>query len=237
MHLLVTRPEPDAAATAGRLRAMGHAATVAPLLGIVFDAAPAAAPDPAAILLTSRNGLRALLRWPQAAGWHDRIVLAAGQATAAAAREAGFRDVRPGGGDGAALAALVRASLRPGAGPILYPAARDRAGGLADGLVAAGYDLNVVEAYRAEPAARLSPATKSLLVTGAIGGVLIYSRRTGEAFRSVVAADGLDAAAKDLALFAISRQAAEPLAGLGATIHVAAEPTEDSLFSLLPPAG
>jgi uroporphyrinogen-III synthase len=237
MQLLVTRPEPEATATAGRLRALGHAAIVEPMLSIAFNAPPADLPEPALIVFTSRNGVRAFARWPQAAAWRTKIVVAAGQATAAAARDAGFGDVRQAGGDVAAVAEYVRAGIHRDGGPILYPAARDRAGALSGGLAALGYEVRTVEAYRAEAATQLSANGRGLVVAGMVGGVLVYSRRTAMAFRNVVAAEGLETAARGFHVFAISAQAADPLSGFVARVHVAVEPTEDGLLALLPPPG
>jgi uroporphyrinogen-III synthase len=237
MQLLVTRPEPDATATAGRLRALGHGAIVEPMLSISFNDPPAELPEPAQIVFTSRNGVRAFARWPDTAEWRGKMVIAVGGATATAAREAGFSDVHEAGGDVAALAEYLRARVPRGGGPILYPAARDRAGALSAGLVAPGYDIRAVEAYRAEAATRFSPHAHGLIVAGAVGGALVYSRRTAMAFRSVVAAEGLETTARAFHVFAISAQAAEPLSGFATRIHVAVEPTEDGLLALLPAPG
>ncbi|CAN5430807.1 hypothetical protein BH10PSE14_BH10PSE14_25780 [soil metagenome] len=237
MQLLVTRPEPDATATAGRLRALGHAAIVEPMLTIAFSDPPVDLPEPALIVFTSRNGVRAFARWPQAAKWRGKMVIAAGKATAMAAREAGFGDVDAAGGDVAALAEYLRARVPLDAGPILYPAARDRADALSGGLAALGYDIRTVEAYRAEPTTRFSTSTRGLVVAGMVGGVLVYSRRTAMEFRNVVAAEGLETAARSFHAFAISAQAADPLSGFVARVHVAVEPTEDGLLDLLPPPG
>ncbi len=231
MHLLVTRPEPDAQETARRLTALGHTVTVAPLLTIVFAEPPADLPRPAALLVTSGNGVRALVRWPQSAAWRDVPVLAVGDMTAEVAREAGFHDVRVGGGDAAALAALVTV-VAQGAGPILYPAARDRSGSLADDLAADGYDVRVVEAYRAETAIRLNAPVMAALTAGEIDGALFYSRRTAEAFRDLVAKTPINLANA----FVLSEQVAAPLAGLASAVRIASAPNEASLLALIPAA-
>ncbi len=82
--------------------------------------------------------MRALEGWPSARAWRGLPAYAVGGTTAALARAAGFRDVRTGAGDVAALADLVRADFDAGAGTILYPAGRDRAADVAAML--AGFD-------------------------------------------------------------------------------------------------
>ena len=69
MRLLALRPEPDASETALRLRRLGHTVRVEPMLTVEFRPEPADLPEPAAILFTSRNAVRALDRWPRTAAW------------------------------------------------------------------------------------------------------------------------------------------------------------------------
>jgi uroporphyrinogen-III synthase len=88
-RLVILRPEPGASATAERVRAMGLEPVAMPLFKV--EPVDWAVPDPGsfdALLLTSANavrhsgeGLRSLRQLP---------VYAVGEATAAAAREAGF---------------------------------------------------------------------------------------------------------------------------------------------------
>jgi uroporphyrinogen-III synthase len=236
MRLLVTRPEPDAGRTAAKLTALGHEALVQPLLTIVFNPPPSDVSQPAAILITSQNAVRALARWPQVADWMTIPAFAAGPATARALVELGFRDVRSGGRDAETLAETVLATLRAHAGPLLYPAARDRAGALAGGLTAQGYDVRTVEAYRADPVARLEPAVRTALADGSIDGILLYSRRTAKALLVVAEAEGIAASLVRPDYFVISDHVAEIVRDLGTTIHVARRPDEDRLLALIPVA-
>jgi uroporphyrinogen-III synthase len=231
MRLLVTRPEPDASETARRLTALGHSVTVEPMLRIVLNPPPRDLPRPAGLIVTSRNGVRALRTWPQAAGWHDVPLFAVGAATGRDARAAGFSKVTAGDGEGAALVGAITAALPPGGGAVIYAAARDLSGNLAEHLEEAGTDLQMVEAYRAEPAAALSPALMAALDAGAIDGALIYSRRTAETFRDLTAGRSIRLAH----VFALSARVAEPLHGLGGALHVAPSPDEASLLALIPP--
>ena len=236
MRLLVTRPEPDAARTAAKLTALGHEALTQALLRIAFNPPPVDVPQPAAILVTSQNAVRALAGWPQAAGWMAIPVFVAGPATARALAELGFTNVRGGARDAESLADTVLATLRTHAGPLLYPAARDRAGALAGGLTAQGYDVRTVEAYRADPVARLEPAARAALADGSIDGILLYSRRTAKALLAVAEAEGIAVALARPDYFVISDHVAEIVRDLGATVHIARHPDEDSLLALIPAA-
>jgi uroporphyrinogen-III synthase len=233
MRLLVTRPEPDAEETAARLAAMGHEVIVQPMLRVVFAPPPEDVPEPTALIATSRNGVRALITWPIAAAWREKPLFVTGEGTARTAAEAGFTDVRSGGADAAALANRIVRDILKGDGPILYAAARDRTGGLACGLDAAGYDVRTVEAYRAEPVPDLDPAVAEALRAGRIDGILFFSRRTAAAFVSAVEAAGLMQALASTACYALSERIAEPLRPLASSIHVAARPDFADLAALI----
>jgi uroporphyrinogen-III synthase len=233
MRLLVTRPAPDAGDTATRLRALGHEPLVAPLLRIVFTPPPVDIAEPAAILVTSRNGVRALATWPQAQHWGGKPVFGTGRATVAEARRAGFTDVRSGNGDSADLSNFFMLHVDRALRPILYPAARDRAGALSSGLRANGFDLVTIEAYRAEAASALDEAVVSALRARTLDGVLLYSRRTAEVFAALMDRDGLWPSVKDVPLYALSPRVAEPLLEFSGALFVAKHPNEDSLFALL----
>jgi uroporphyrinogen-III synthase len=237
MRILVTRPAADSEKTAARLRGLGHEPVLAPLLDIVAAAPPADPPEPAALLLTSRNAVRAVARWPEAAGWRERPVFVTGRGTGDAATQAGFKDIRSADGDADDLVALVISEIGPEVRPILYPAARDRSEAFLESLRAKGYDILVIEAYRAELTATLEPAVCEALRSSRIDAVLLYSRRTAEGFRQAVERAGLAGALGGLRLCALSARVAEPLGGLGAEIVVARRPDEDSLLALLQAPG
>jgi uroporphyrinogen-III synthase len=233
VRLLVLRPEPNASETAARLREFGHSTLIEPMLTVELHPQPGDLPEPAAILFTSRNAVRALARWPRATGWRDRPAFAVGPETAAHARASGFADVRVGSRDVAALAELVAAVLPTAAGTVLYPAAPDRAGDLEVFVSSRGFSVHVAEAYRAVATAHLSPATVAALQHGEIDGVLVYSRRTAETFRDLARTAGIGQLHK-VAFFALSESVAEPLRPLDpAEIRIASRPDGEAMLALL----
>lgn len=236
MRLLVTRPEPDGSRTAAKLAALGHDTLVQPLLTIAFNAPPADLPRPAALLITSQNAVRAVARWPQIAGWLAVPAFAAGPATARALAEAGFTEVRQGARDAGSLADVVIETLPKSAGPLLYPAARDRAGALAGGLLTRGYDVRTVEAYRADPVTQFEPRVRDALARGVVDGILLYSGRTALALSALAAAEGVTSALERPEYFVISDHVAGLVRDFGRRVHVAERPDEDSLLALIPAA-
>ncbi len=208
MRVLVTRPEPAASRTAARLRALGHEAIVAPLL-IPHAVAWALPPgDWQAVAFTSASA-------PALAG--DRAALAhlpayaVGEATAAAARAAGFTDVRSARGDASAVFALAASG---GIARLLHLAGRDRSAA----SVPPGLTVGVVTVYAAELAARLDTPPFDL--------ALLYSVRTATRFAALFRGDR-----SGVAVVALSAPIAAA-AGTGwARVSVAAEPTEAALFA------
>lgn len=236
MRLLLTRPREDAAETLAALEAAGHQVLSEPLLELRPQ--PGALPDPGgfqALLITSRNGLRAFL-----AQSDDRSlpVYAVGPASAAAARAAGFVRVRSAEGDAVALAALVRRELDPGAGPLLHPAGRETAGALSVGLAAAGFTLERVVLYAAEAAPSLSPAARAALEQGTLDGVLLFSPRTAAVFARLILEAGSGQACEGLVAYCLSPAVAAAVASLPwRAVRTAAEPNQAALLALLGAAG
>jgi uroporphyrinogen-III synthase len=188
-----------------------------------------------AVVSTSANGVRALTGRPELAALLDLPFLAVGPATAAAARDAGFRRVRMAEGDAAALGRLAAACLEPGSGPILYAAAQNRAGRLDAALRDAGFAVVTTVLYRAEAVADLSAGAAAALREGRIQGVLVYSARTAETFAACVRRAGLAENLRRVTAFAISPAAAAPLRDLGfARIEVADRPDGDRVLALVP---
>ena len=201
------------------------------MLRTVFLDPPQPAIDPAAILVTSLNGVRALTRWTLPDGWFALPVLAVGDRTAEAAREAGFQDVRSADGDGEALATLAIATLHPGRGPLFYPAATDRAGNWPDRLVAAGFTVRLVEAYRMDPATRLPDSVVAALRGQSIDGVLAYSPRTATTLSQVLRAVRPPLPLAGLTFYALSPNVAAALDF--DTVRAANAPTEEALLALI----
>ena len=161
MRILVTRPEPDASRQADKLAAHGHAAVLAPLLAIepVADV-PLQLECAQALLVTSRNALRALAAHRELAEALALRLFAVGEATAHEAQGLGFADVTAGPGTGAALAKWVSAELLPGNGPLVHLAGETLAFDLKAALASQGFVVRQPVLYRAVP--RSQAAARSL---------------------------------------------------------------------------
>jgi len=230
--VLVTRPAPGAAASAQALAALGWRAIAAPglmLASLLLSPPPRRAQ---ALLVTSAAALRAL--GPDAP--RDLPVFAVGEATAAAARAAGFAKVAAGEGDATALADLVRQRLAPADGSLWLAVGRGYGRDLAAGLRAAGFAVHRRAVYAAVAARSLPEAARQALQAGEVGAALFTSPRGAEVIVSLLRQGGF--ALAGIEAIAISPRVAKTLSGVAwRGLRVATLPTETSLLSALgPPA-
>jgi uroporphyrinogen-III synthase len=210
--LLVLRPEPGASATVAAAQALGLSAIAAPLFVVrPLDWTTPASP-PQAILMTSANAARhggAML-----AALTDLPLYAVGEATAAAARKAGFRHIVV-GDEG--VDAIVARARRDGVEALLHLAGREY-------RPSAGAGAGAIErrlVYAAEAATALPEAARAALPDAI---ALLHSPRAASLFASLVQPGGIGIAA-------IS-PAAREAAGDGWRIAaVAARPTDASLLA------
>jgi len=195
LRVAITRAAPENARTAERVRAYGAEPILAPLLTITpctYDTGTKAAQ---ALLFTSSNGVRAF------SGARELPALTVGDATAEAARAAGFADVRSAGGDVANLAALASATLNPTSGKLIHIAGDHVAGDLSGQLSAAGFTVERRLAYISVAAEVLPPALLQPLDI-----VLFHSARAAETFVRLGAPNSAT-----LTAACLSPQVAEPL--------------------------
>ena len=124
MRILITRPEPDAAALEAALATTGIDSLIEPMLSIrPVAGATIDLTDIQGLLFTSANGIRAFRSLTPAQSptpARQLPVYAVGDATAGAARTAGFETVFAADGDVAGLAELVRGRVDPAAGGLLH---------------------------------------------------------------------------------------------------------------------
>jgi uroporphyrinogen-III synthase len=219
LRVWITRAEPGAARTAARLRDMGFEPIIAPLLA--FEHLTPPVPDLApftALAFTSINGVTAFAALTPR---RDLPVFAVGDATAQAARDAGFADVRSASGDLHALARLIASERSDGV--LLVPQAEIPAGDFDAALVAAdarNVSIQPLIVYRARQTSVAAPQT--------FDAILIHSPRAAK-----ILADQGVARVSHAVMVCISPPAAAPLIALGLTPAVAQTPDEAALLTIL----
>lgn len=232
-RVVVTRPREDAESLVAALRARGHQPLIEPMLTIVPREAidwPSGHEAAQALLITSANGLRAFARLDP----RRLPVFAVGDASAAAARAAGFTEVASAAGTVEDLAALVRERLRPGDGPLFQPAASRLAGDLKGALESGGFRVLRAVLYDAEAATGLSKSLRDQLNSGLIDAVTFFSPRTAATFASLIGEAGLFKTCEKVAAVCLSGAVARQISGLPwDSVTVADRPDQAALLARL----
>lgn len=213
-RLIVLRPEPGASASLTRATALGLDAISMPL----FDVRPIAwtPPGPSgfdAVLATSANAMRH--GGPALERFRHLPLHAVGDATAEAAREAGFRHVNAGRADVVELLSSLPLELR-----LFHPCGCDHRD-----LSGAPQTIVSVPVYAAEAL----PMPEGLAdIAGAV--VAVHSPRAGSRLAELMDAAGIDRSTVRIA--AISEAAASTAGADWAEVISAAEPSDTALLEL-----
>ena len=228
LRVLVVRPQPGAAATAEALERAGHEPVVMPLTEIV----PLASPQPAgasfdAVAATSANAIRhaqpALID-----RLSDTPLCAVGEATAQAARAAGFRRVETAEGDADRLAEMILDRFEAGS-RLLYLCGRVRRREFEAALVAAGIEVQAAETY---DTVAVPLDDGQLAALGAVDAVRGHSAEAAKALLRLRSRAG--SFLERVAVIAISQRAAKPLRDAGAPRLIVAEsPSEAAMLARL----
>lgn len=228
---IVTRPEPDATSFAALCRARGVRPILSPLMTVRVLAAPVDLSDTSAIAFTSANGVRA---FAENCAVRDLPVFAVGSATAKAAREAGFSDVRAAGGDVERLASHIASETANSRRRVLHIAGETRAGDLAAMLEARGISARRQTLYSAAPAEAL-PAAAIDAVREPAGDlwVSLFSPRTARLFVALAERAGLREAFGGLRAACLSEAVAEAAGDGWKSVSVAPERCAESLVALI----
>lgn len=231
MRVLVTRHRSAAERLESILRERGFETLTAPLLEIVDTGAPVDLAGVQAVLASSANGIEALAR---AVADRDIPILTVGDATAAAARQAGFETVESAGGDSDALVRLARLRCEPGAGRLLHVAGDHVAGNLKESLEKAGFDFFAITLYEAHTPDALDTPIVETVASGKIDAVLFYSPRTAASFVSLIEQSGVSERCSEITAVCLSQAVAQAAAGLvWHDVRVAHAPNGDAMLDAL----
>ena len=191
MHVLLTRPALESEELARLLEARGYSCWCEPML-VIEDCPwdPRSLDGARAVLLTSRNGARALARAKGVS--RDLRVIAVGPATAAEARSAGFQRIEAANGTAEDMLRYIRAGLDPHGGRLVHLSGATVSCDLAAELSASGYSAERVVGYQARHPERLSRELGTWLATGQIQAGLFFSEQTAQVFCRLALKQGID---------------------------------------------
>jgi uroporphyrinogen-III synthase len=226
---LITRPEPGAATTAARVAALQWRPVLAPAL-VLSPISMRSLPEAQAALLPSAASVPSL-----AASCPPGLpVLAVGEATADAARAAGFTDVSAAEGVATSLAALASARLDPAAGPLLLASGQGYGAELEADLRSRGFRVVRRTAYAAAEVRALPDEARDALAHGIVRAALFFSPRSAASFVCLLRGAGLTEAATGIRALALSGRVAQALSGCSwGGLDAAPRPHQDALLALL----
>ena len=233
MHVLLTRPERDAAVLQARIAALGCRVSLAPLLDIQLRPIAAdALAGATAIVATSRNGLKALAHSDALQTARALPIFAVGPATAQLAHELGFETVIPGAGTGADLVPIVSAHPSAASGKLVHLAGDHLAFDLAGALRERGIELNVLPVYASVAAETLQAPVVADLAAREIDAVVLMSPRSAAIWARLTAQDRLHPALTGVTHICLSDAVAGALSGIdGLTKVIAEQPNADAIVS------
>ena len=235
MHILITRPEPDATRWQTHLEAHGHTTTVDPLLrierlpldGIDFTGVQA-------LIATSRNGLRGLEASLARAAAVALPIYTVGPGTAELAAELGFAAIIQGPSSARELAPLIAASADPSGGRLIHLSGDKIAFDLAAALAPAGLQVDRVTVYRSQPVTELRSATIAALSCCDIDIVTLMSPLSATTFVSLLVQYGLFKQCQRLVYVCLSENVAARVRSLNpSSVHVASRPNSDDMLVLV----
>ena len=225
---LLLRARDDAARTGEKLRKLGYATVISPVLEIVATHASIPPGDYDAVLASSAKGVEAVADFSSLDSLPFHLV---GAKTAEAARARGLNPRIVAGAAESILPMLMSAYDRPA--HFLYLAGRDRQPTLEAGLRAGGHRITAVDVYEARAATSLREAARVALREGKIDVALHYSRRSVEIFLRLVEEEKLTPTLASIRTLALSEDVATPLRAMSLRVEVAAQPDEAGLLALL----
>ncbi|MDP9127408.1 MAG: uroporphyrinogen-III synthase [Pseudomonadota bacterium] len=249
--ILLTRPRASSLNFAKEIEAHGYEAVLEPLLTIVPH--PAVMPDLSpmqAVMITSSNALEVLAaRTNTSRELFTLPCFCVGPRTAREAKEAGFSDVRYATGDSADLAAYMLAQGRSAAtggvgsgtakgwgqgGEVLHISGQITDGKAQRILEQASLKVTRWPIYAADPVQRLSATTLVRLAEGTLDAVTVFSVRTGQVLKGLLAQHGLEACCEGLVAIGLSDAVADVLRPLPwRKLKAAAAPTENEVITCL----
>lgn len=217
MHILLTRPEADADELGRRLESAGHEVSRAPLIAIEHVAEVALDLEGVqALVVTSRNALRALKGSKDLAAASRLPLFTVGPATTAEARTLGFAEIHEGHGAARSLVPLIVAGANPSRGTVLHVCGDHVAFDLRSALAARGLAVRNQVVYRSRAASELPHEVVAAVRRGSLDAVILMSPRTARIWAGLVDKAQIGPEARKLRLVCLSEAVA---AGLGGHSH------------------
>lgn len=239
MHLLITRPRDDAKAMQAKLAGHNIKTTLAPVLDLSFaDLSRLDVASDQAVVVTSRNGLKSIVRNHAEAKLSRSRVYTVGEATAAYARSIGLKNLRIGPGTAEGLCGQIKSECDPARGPIHHLAGAHLAYDLKSDLETAGFNVRTTVVYTAKPAEQFSQEVIHAIRSDNVNGVVLMSARSAHIFATLCQQHDLVKDVSEFVFFCLSAAVKDRLiASLPGvqdrSVHVSERPDTEELLALI----
>ena len=235
MHLWVTRPMEDAVVLRAKLIGLGHEVTVEPLLKIEYlRDEPIELEDAQALIATSRNALRALVRRKEEEHCKSLPLFVVGRGTAEVARGMGFETIIEGPSTASALLGLIVNVAAINDGALIHLSAENVAYNLCEELRHLGYHVFQPILYRAVQVETVSASLLENIKQGRLDGVVLLSGRTAEAYVSIVESMDLLTEVKRITHYCLSPAVSMRLSSLQPIkVKQSSSPNIDEMLALM----
>ncbi len=229
-QIIVTRAENEQAETLEHLNSLGFDALPCPLSCPFFNSEIRFLRSYQAVLVTSRNAVRALSRCQVQ---RDVLVIAVGEGTQGLAHALGFKRVLIGDGTVASMRQLVVERCDPQKGPLLYARGEIVRHDLGRMLAVDGFEVDVSVVYGMRLSESFPPGALQAIQEQKVWGALFSSQWVAHHFYELILKGELQKSLETVYLFSLSSVIDLSLQGLGRASFVAEKPTFDSLYQLL----
>lgn len=233
MHIIVTRPEADAADLMQQLRGLGHTVVSSPLLTMRPTTVALQLDGVQAVIATSRNALRAIAETPHLDKLQRLPLFVVGPASARLARELGFGDVTAGDRGARELATAVAQSCQASGGAMLYLSGDEVAFDMPSALAETGFDVRRQVVYEAVQALQLPEAVRADIRDGKADAVVLMSPRTAKLFGKLTVDAGVAEQARGIVHLCLSPAVASAVGSSAKRVMVADRPSSEEMLALV----
>ena len=231
--ILNIRPAMDSRRDALTLSRRGVVSACLPVMEIVSMVPQLPIPqEVAGLVFTSRHAVLAFVNAIDTADWWIIPVFVVGQATGAAAREAGFVSIFTGSGGGAGLMPAILQHVPVRQARILWPAAVDKSFDMASALTHHGYNVQTLDIYAAQPRENFTRNEIRPLHEGTVIGVIAMSSRSVQLFCKLLKEQGLDSRRAQITLIVGSQSIADAAGPGWQQIHVAGKSRRSRVLTI-----
>ena len=230
MRILITSPATETVGLIAALEVRGHDVIAVPLITAErLDAPEIKLEGAQGFLVTSAEGARALA---DAVSVRFFPVYAESEEAGAAARAAGFTKVTVAAGDAAALAQLIKQTVRAEAGPLVHSCHLNETNAVTGMLINMGYAIRPLKLYRLNWVNQLPSALEQALTDKRIDAFVVLSVDEARAFTALIQQAEIEHLVKDWVVYATTTLASEPMRAVkvGRTV-VASDPNLETLLS------